>query len=365
MADLPVDRTKEVPPFTFCGVDLFGPWLIKNGRKEEKRYGVLFTCMSCRAVHIETADSLSTDSFINSLRRFVCLRGPIRQLRCDRGTNFVGAERELKQAVQEMDQSRIKGFLLEINCDFFEFNMNVPSASHMGGVWERQIRTVRSVLSGLLRKEGSQLDDDSLRTLMYEAAAIVNSRPLTTDNLNDPTSVEPLTPNHLLTMKSKVILPPPGEFQGTDMYSRKRWRRVQHLANEFWFRWKQEYLQNLQIRPKWKRPQRNIQVGDLVLIKEDLPRNQWRLARVIDTAEDKDHFVRKATLEVGTRELDSKGRRSSSKTILERPIQKLVLLLESEYLIKYVRIMYTSDMFVFFLVRKLEYSNFKEVYNCQ
>ena len=88
--------------------------------------------------------------------------------------------------------------------------MNVPSASHMGGAWERQILTVRKILGSLMDQGGSQLDDETLRTLMCEAAATVNSRPLTVDNLNDPTSLEPLTPNHLLTMKSKLILPPPG-----------------------------------------------------------------------------------------------------------------------------------------------------------
>ena len=95
MADLPEDRLEPAPPFTYCAVDLFGPWYIKEGRKELKRYGVLFTCLACRADHVETTNSLSTDSFINCLRRFLSIRGPIRTLRSDRGTNFVGAEHEL------------------------------------------------------------------------------------------------------------------------------------------------------------------------------------------------------------------------------------------------------------------------------
>ena len=88
---------------------------------------------------METANSLSTDSFINSLRRLFAIRGPIRQLRSDHGANFVGAERELREAVSELDQEGIRQFLLKENCDYFEFKMNVPSASYMGGVWERQI----------------------------------------------------------------------------------------------------------------------------------------------------------------------------------------------------------------------------------
>ena len=86
-------------------------------------------------------------------------------------------------------------------CDWVEFKMNVPNASHMGGVWERLIRTVRNVLSVLLGQHGDQSDDETVRTFLVEAEAIINGRPLTIDGL------EPLTPNMLLTMKTKVVLP--------------------------------------------------------------------------------------------------------------------------------------------------------------
>ena len=118
----------------------------------------------------------------------------------------------------------------------------------MGGVWERQIRTVRNVLQALLEKNSQQLDDESLRTLMAEVMAIANGRPLTYDL--DSVDLMPLNPNMILTGKTKVILPPPGEFQHTDMYVRRRWRREQHLANEFWSRWRKEYLQGMRVRSK-------------------------------------------------------------------------------------------------------------------
>ena len=233
MADLPEDRVEPAPPFTHCAVDYFGPLNIKEGRKELKRYGVIFTCLASRAVHLETASTLETDSFINAFRRFVCRRGPVRQLRCDRGTNFVGASREFKEALAELDYDRVRSSLLKENRDLVDFKMNVPSASHMGGVRERQIKSALSVLNQLLRDNALQLDDEALRTLMSEVEAIINSRPLSVDNLNDPKKPSLLTPNHLLTMKTKVVLPPPGSFQSADLYCRKRWRRVQHLANEF------------------------------------------------------------------------------------------------------------------------------------
>ena len=116
-ADLPKSRTEPAPPFTYCGVDFFGPWHIQRGRAVVKRYGALFTCLASRAVHIEMADSLETDSFINALRRFICRRGSVREIRCDRGTNFIGAEAELKKAIEEMDDQEIKAELLKENID--------------------------------------------------------------------------------------------------------------------------------------------------------------------------------------------------------------------------------------------------------
>ena len=178
MANLPDERLQPALPFTHCGVDYFGPWLIKEGRNEVKRYGVLFTCLASQAIHLEVANSLTTYSFINALRRFTAIRGPIRVLRSDQGTNLVGAMSELKQALNEMDHDKLRRFLLETGCDYPEFKMNAPAASHAGGVWERVIQSVRRVLQALMEQSGTQLDDESLRTFMFEAAAIVNSRPL-------------------------------------------------------------------------------------------------------------------------------------------------------------------------------------------
>ena len=322
MAELPTDRLEQVPPFTFSAVDYFGPFYIREGRKEMKRYGVLFTCMASRAIHLEIAASLTTDSFLNAYRRFVCRRGPIQQLRSDQGTNFVGAKNELQAALNEMNHERIQRELLKDNCDWFTWKMKVPHASHMGGVWERQIRTVRSVLTGLLQTHGSQLDDESLRTLMIEAEAIVNSRPLTTDDLADPDSLDVLTPNHLLTMKSSVILAPPGNFPRADVYSKKRWRRVQQLTNEFWQRWRKSYLQSLQTRQKWTTPQKNLEEGDIVILRDEgAPRNSWKLARVEATYPDADGYVRKVKVAVADQS------RQSGASHYERPIHGLILLM--------------------------------------
>ena len=99
MANLPEDRLEPAPPFTHCGIDFFGPFVIKEGRKELKRYGVLFTCLASRAIHLEVSAFLETDWFINALRRFINRRGPVRTIRCDQGSNLVGAKNELEKGL--------------------------------------------------------------------------------------------------------------------------------------------------------------------------------------------------------------------------------------------------------------------------
>ena len=107
MANLPKERVNPAPPFTYVGVDYFGPFHIKERRSVLKRYGAPFTCLVSRAIHIEVSNTLNTDSFLQALRRFVARRGPVRQIRCDNGTNFIGAKSELDKAFSEMDQSVI------------------------------------------------------------------------------------------------------------------------------------------------------------------------------------------------------------------------------------------------------------------
>ena len=211
-------------------------------------------------------------------------------------------------------------FLSEKQCEFI---FNGPSASHAGGVWEWQIRTVQNVLNATSAQCPGRLDDASLRTLLYEAMAIVNSRPLTVDGINYPHALEPLTPNHLIMMKSKVVLPPPGVFVKEDLYATKRRRRVQYLIEQFWGRWKKEYLLNITTRQKWHSTQRNLRANDIVIIKDDnLPRNHWRLGRVVETVQDSDGLVRRVKVQVGERKSQRKQDPPSKPSVIERPIQK-------------------------------------------
>ena len=154
-------------------------------------------------------------------------------LRSDNGSNFMGAQKELGKAYKEMDPQEIELFLQDIGVDYINLAQEPTSIEPYGGVWERQIRSARTILMSLLHTHRRFSHDESLRTLLAETEAIVNSRPLTVDTLGDVQSEHPICPSNILTMKSKVVLPPPGHFLKADEYSRKRWRRIQHIVNEF------------------------------------------------------------------------------------------------------------------------------------
>lgn len=176
MADLPLERIlPDLPPFTNVGLDYFGPIEVRRGRSAIKRYGVIFTCMSSRAVHLEIAYTLDTDSCIHALRRFICRRGQVKHIRSDNGTNLVGAHAKLKKALMSLNERKIQDALLP---DGIEWSFNPPAASHYGGVWERLIRSVRQVLNSTLHQQC--IDNEGLHTLFCETEAILNNRPLST-----------------------------------------------------------------------------------------------------------------------------------------------------------------------------------------
>ena len=296
MADLPKDRFQEAAPFTYCAVDIFGPFKIKVKRSEVKRYVAMFTCLASRAIHIKVSHSMITDSLIQALRRLIATRGNVRQIPSDNGPNLVGVEQELIHAFNEMDYTKIQDFLQNNNADWIQWERNPPAAIHMGGIWEHQNRSARCILASLLQTHGDSLDEETFQTLMAEKEAVFNSRPLTVETINEGQGFKPLSPNNLLTTTSKVVMPPLEVFRRLDLYCRQRWRRVQHITNEFWCRWRKEFVRTHQERQKWTTKNRNFRIIDIVLLKEDAPRNRWPLCKIIKTNPDDQGTVRSVTL---------------------------------------------------------------------
>ena len=228
MANLPQDRLQvDSHPFAYCGVDYFDPLIVRQKRSNIKRYGCLFTCLTTRAIHLEVATDLSADAFINALRRFLSRRGPVICMYSDNGTNLVGAGSMLREALQKWNEHQVQEFLLQKE---IRWSFNPPSASHMGGVWERMIRSVRRILISLTSQRN--LSDDQPHTFLLEAESILNSRPLSPVIL-DIDEQKPLTPYHLLKLHPTQALPPVLTSK-EDCYAKRRWLYVQFLADQFW-----------------------------------------------------------------------------------------------------------------------------------
>lgn len=298
MGNLPLERIEpNKPPFAYFGIDLFGPFYVKLNRSEVKRYGCMVTCLVTRELHIEKLNSLDTEAFINGLRRFISRRGCPEKIFSDHGTNFVGAEAELKREVRKLSKEELARYAVQQN---FEWHFIPPSAAHMGGAWERMIGCTKRVMKGLLSGD-VRLTDEILETVFAEAEFIINGRPLTKLS-DDPEDPSPLTPNHLLLLRENPIFPME-KFDKGDKYKR-RWKHVQHLADVFLRKWVMMYLPQLQKRVKWVDKQRNLNVGDLVLIAdENTPRNIWPLGLVKLVNKGKDGLVRSVCVKTRSAEL--------------------------------------------------------------
>ena len=283
MADLPSDRcTQAGRAFESVGVDLFGPFAVKQGRSVLKRYGCLFTCTRVRAIHIEVLPSLESDSFLNGLLRFAARRGLPSEV-SDNGTNFVGAVADLKKEFGKLDRcALVRGARRKS----IKWTFNPPHAPHFGGFWERMVRTVRRVFCAVINPSLDEL----LSTVMCEVECMVNNRPLTRVS-DDVSDLGPLTPNHFLMCGENFAWP--WAAADSSIHARRRWRQVLALMDMLWKRWLREYIPLLQTRSKWRREKPSLEVGDMVLVSgETTPRGAWLLGRVIEALPGKDGLVR-------------------------------------------------------------------------
>ncbi|XP_053691505.1 uncharacterized protein LOC128740019 [Sabethes cyaneus] len=287
MGQLPDCRLQSYcPPFSYCGMDYFGPFEVTVGRHREKRYGVIFTCMTTRAIHVEMAHSLTTDSCILALRRMITRRRKPEEIYSDNGTNLRGADRELREALDHLSFSDIKDAVLLRG---IKWKFNPPAASHMGGAWERLIRSIRTALRETLNERAPR--QEVLETVLAEAEHLVNTRPLTyvSADVNDP---EALTPNHILTGATSNVQSP-GVFDQHDLDWGKQWRKAQALIDLFWTRWLKEYLPTLIPKQKWTEQRCDLNPGDIVYITDMLnERGRWPMGLIEQCYPGQDDIVR-------------------------------------------------------------------------
>ena len=261
--------------FERVAVDYGGPFITIQGRgkRRQKRYLCLFTCLATRAVHLEMVFALDTDSFLNAFCRMISLRGNPEEVFSDNGGNFVAADKELQNLVKGLDQDRI---IKNATNRGIKWNFNPPLSPHFRGAHEITIKASKRALKAILTN--ANVSDEELMTAIIGAESLLNSRPLTYQTANVEDDV-PLTPNHFLHGQMGGTFAPELVDQ-TAFSPQKRWRRVQELVKHFWQRWLKEWLLGLNPNTKWHKERKDLQVGNIVIvISPDSPRGHWPLAK--------------------------------------------------------------------------------------
>ncbi|XP_062704539.1 uncharacterized protein LOC134286864 [Aedes albopictus] len=314
MGDLPACRVTPAHPFEVTGVDYAGPVFVKQGRRKpvvEKAYIAVFVCMVTRAVHLELVSDMTTEAFIAALQRFVSRRGLPREMHSDNGSNFRGAKSELNELYKlfrsQYALHEIEGFCLskEIAWSFIP-----PEAPNFGGLWEAAVKSAKYHLKRTLKD--THLTFEEYITVLTQVEAILNSRPLYATS-PDPDNPEVLTPGHFLIGRPINAIAEPS-YQDIAANRLGRWQFLQKLRENFWKKWKNDYLQSLQQRTKDYIRKHNLQPGMVVLLEEqNMPPLSWKLGKIVRTYPGSDELVRTVDVKIGG-------------TVYKRPASKIAVL---------------------------------------
>ena len=320
MGQLPSSRVTPSNIFTIMGLDYAGLLVIKRGNPRKpvlvKAYLCVFVDFAVKAVHLEIVSDMTSEAFLAALKRFVSRRGRPRELHSDNGTNFVGANRELQDLCSVLNlketQESICHYCLSNN---IEWHFSPERAPNFGGLWEAVVKAAKTHLRKLMGTQ--KFTNEELATIVTQIEACLNSRPLTLINCADEDGLDVLTPGHFLIGRPLEAVPDQMDRPQTPSLL-KRWNLCHAMAREFWYRWSSEYIRHLNKNNKWRRNQRNMQVNDTVLVKDQTTfTNTWPLGRIVQTYPGVDGRVRVMTVKTLTGEF--KG-----------PVSKLVLLLSEE-----------------------------------
>ncbi|XP_037814016.1 uncharacterized protein LOC119605126 [Lucilia sericata] len=273
-------------------------------------YVCIFVCFATKAVHLEATSDLTTDAFLAAFHRFISRRGCPSTMFSDNGTNFVGASREIEKDYRTFLKECQARMCSTFGTQGLSWRFIPAGAPHMGGLWEAAVKSFKRHFRREVQSVKYTFEE--LCTILARIEACLNSRPLypMSDNPLEPIA---LTPGNFL-IGCPILFPPEPSIFESPISLVNRYRKVKAFTHEFCRRWKEEYLSNLHKRYKWKSPERDISLNDLVVIRqEQMSPTSWKLGRVVKLYPGSDHHVRVADL------LTENG-------IVKRPITKLVVL---------------------------------------
>lgn len=293
MGQLPTNRLTPGRPFDVIGIDYFGHVNIKyeiRTKVVSKAWVCVFTCFKTRATHLELVHDYSTRSFIAALRRFAARRGTPSQIYCDNATNFTGAHNELKDLHAVLFNEVSKNQILEFCCsNQITWHFQPPRSPHFNGMHESIVKLAKYHLHRAVKD--TKYTTEQLNTLLCQIESCLNSRPITplNDDIND---LKALTPGHFLIMQPMNTLPDPNLLHFNEGRLNV-WQKIQYQLQNFWERWSKDYLNELQQRSKWCLPQKNLKIGQIVILHiENSPPNTWPLGKIVETNPGKDGYIR-------------------------------------------------------------------------
>ncbi|XP_011858514.1 PREDICTED: uncharacterized protein LOC105556056 [Vollenhovia emeryi] len=305
MGNLPSARVREAMPFANTGADFCGPFYVKEkkyrNRGRVKVYVCVFVCMAIKAIHLEIVSDLTTDGFLAALRRFIARRGLPERVYSDNGTNFVGANRQLKELYVLLNSEEHKTRVNRFACEHrITWHFIPPAAPHFGGLWESSVKLFKHHFKRVVGE--SLFTFEELNTFVIEVEGILNSRPITCLS-SDPNDLLALTPAHYLIGKPLTTLPE-GDLSDVSANRLSTWQHITKVRQDFWARWNLEYLNELQMRHKWAKDGPRLDVGTIVLVKDkNLPCGRWTMGRILELHPGKDGTTRAVTIKTATGEM--------------------------------------------------------------
>ena len=317
MAQLKEWRVLPSPVFYVTCIDLFGPLFIRDNVKKKltranptygKVWGVVFVCASTGCLHLDITEDYSTNSFLETLKRFTSEHGVPGTFITDRGSQLTAAQKEIMPDWSEIEK--------RISTSKWIFSPT--AAHHFNGQAEAFVQKTKRSLATILGQQ--VLTFGGLSTVFRQVKNIINSRPLGAKSSSDDASnVTPLTPNHLLLAgRSNIEIPQVEPMKESKL--NKRYCYIQRLIEEWWRKWYSSVFYTLLPSYRWSIQQRNIQAGDLVLVKlENVSKGTFPLGLVTKIVPSLDKLVRVVEIKM------------KDQKVIKRDVTKIIVIIPRDY----------------------------------